>query len=776
MVKFNERFFTLVLIGIFACLLLSPALARPKPGDIFREYRSPLNMLRIGERWEWGGSNSGKNFTLNHSVDLGNAIKAEVEIFMVQCHTGTKGLRIAFNDNAYQMFPISDQIPVPQDRYQFREFPCAEIPLSHLRSGSNVYKMRVDADPKPQGVEEGWMQNLIYGIYLRVYYNSSKSHATGQITSPSSGATMGKSPVITASASGNVSRVEFVGLYEDFCWRGDGVYRQWHYAYKASDASLENHLGTDNSSPWSLTWNNSWVPDQAEPMKIAARIVDANGIIYMTQAAENIKLERSNFSVEMCKPYNIPEAWVTRSGVRSADFDVSGDLSKATGARLLVNVWKYEWALDVSINSSRIGAVGEVSNVVTSKTISTSPLRSGKNSISTAEGGHHGVEVNYPGLVVFIQYSAARVLLSNGAVSPAEVSNGGQTSVQFTVDAKNSDGTAVSSVTLDLSELNGSSSQAMTKGSGNTWTADVTVPSGLSIGRKFILITATNSSGSKATSQVSLNITGSSKFIADFESGDLSGWTVGSGAWGIANGALRSGELDENASIWTGQSSWSDVTISADMNLANLLDARVLFRVQDADNYYYFSATGGLLPYSGALYKRVNGVDTKIADALGVLLQERTSHTVKIELSGNSIRILVDGTQVVNTTDNTYSSGYAGFGSHNSPGDFDNFQVDLGGTSDGIRGNAIRFDYTDNVRVYPNPFSTGIRIKCSMGNWEWGVGSLNIYDIKGKLVHSQLVTPNSQLGWDASNQPAGNYMLKVKVGNREQVRKLMLVK
>jgi hypothetical protein len=82
------------------------------------------------------------------------------------------------------------------------------------------------------------------------------------------------------------------------------------------------------------------------------------------------------------------------------------------------------------------------------------------------------------------------------------------------------------------------------------------------------------------------------------------------------------------------------------------------------------------------------------------------------------------------------------------------------------------------VRIYPNPFSTSISIKCSMGNWEWGIGNVHfgIYDINGRLVYSQIPTPKSQLVWDALNQASGIYFIKITLGQKTITRQVTLIK
>jgi len=398
----------IVLAGIVLALS-GVAEALPEPGDVFREYPMATGMLRIGERWEWGGSNSGKNMNLapkegaaSWNVDLKDAVRAEVQVSFDQCHEGTSGLRIAFNDKDYIALPIPKAIPNPQPRYMFWIYPTVAVPLENLKRGDNVFKLRVDADPKPAG-KGGWMQNLVYAVVLRVYYNPSKPHATGTVTSPKKGGVIGKSATLSVATKGAVKQVDFLGFYEDYNYEGDGIYRQWHYTY-GLDAAIADHLGTAAKAPYSITWDTAWVPDQPEPMKFAARIVDETGMIYMTPAVEDVRLERPGYSVELCKPFDISDAWVTRGGNKTASFNVQGDLSKATAAIVKCRVWKYEGNGPWSVNGTAVGALKTENGVVTTNDLPVKLLRSGKNSVSTAGYGHHGVEICFPSIVPLIRY------------------------------------------------------------------------------------------------------------------------------------------------------------------------------------------------------------------------------------------------------------------------------------------------------------------------------------------------------------------------------------
>ena len=79
---------------------------------------------------------------------------------------------------------------------------------------------------------------------------------------------------------------------------------------------------------WRWVWNTEWIPDQTEPLQIAARIVDDTGLTYLTPAVTCLRLKRPEFSVELCKPINVPSNWVTRRKEYQESVEVKGILTR----------------------------------------------------------------------------------------------------------------------------------------------------------------------------------------------------------------------------------------------------------------------------------------------------------------------------------------------------------------------------------------------------------------------------------------------------------------
>ncbi|MCP4263477.1 MAG: hypothetical protein GY774_39105 [Planctomycetes bacterium] len=417
-----KRLWFVLIFILFCCQSI---LAQPAPGDLFREYRwfyeegDAGHSIRVGGKQgqfhpdrgsEHGYINA--SMQLPHDLDLTEAVKAEIVIEKILCHDGTTGLAIQINNSDWYYFPEASHIPAPQARYQYHTYPVIRVPLSVFKSGAdNSFRLRVD--PKHPW---RWPQNLINGLHIRIYYNpETKSHPSGAITSPQSGDEIGSTVKLSVehkSANSPIKHVDYVGLYEDVNYEGDGVYRQWHYLY--FHKKLMHNIGSTATAPFDFIWDTSWIPDQKEPLQISARITDETDLTYQTLAITNLSLKRTTHSVELCKPYDIPQKWATRSGEKTESFDVQGNLSNAVAAQLVWSSWSPGYMNGIMINGTRVfeqegPRYQTYYHRVTLMDLSM--FQSGRNILTTGKTPKyngkmvHGMEVNWPGIMVLIQYN-----------------------------------------------------------------------------------------------------------------------------------------------------------------------------------------------------------------------------------------------------------------------------------------------------------------------------------------------------------------------------------
>ena len=134
---------------------------------------------------------------------------------------------------------------------------------------------------------------------------------------------------------------------------------------------------------------------------------------HFTEAVGRLSFDRANLSVELCKPYDVPAKWVTRRGEFEQKFRIQGDLAKATAARLVWCSWSPGYMEGVSINDHEVFQregpryAYYVHHVpLDDLTV----LQPGENTLKTGKTPKdhgkmvHGMEVNWPGIMVLIQY------------------------------------------------------------------------------------------------------------------------------------------------------------------------------------------------------------------------------------------------------------------------------------------------------------------------------------------------------------------------------------
>jgi hypothetical protein len=404
-------------------LVISNLQAQPKPGDLFREYtwsvtpamnREPYvrvcgdgyyeDQTRKGNDLYAPGTVVDGWFTLSHTFDLAGATRAEVLIERMLCHDGSTGLAVKFNEGGWHRLPDADSIPKPQSEYLYHYYPLVSVPLNELNAGAGANRFRFTLDPKQRW---GMPQNMVYGMVVRVYYDTKKLHTEAEISTLKPGDVLGEAVTLNVRAKGPMAKVEYVGLYEGVNFEGDGQYRQWHYNYHRGE--LANHIGTATDGP--LTWRTDWIPDQARPVQLSARITDPNGLIYMTKAVDNLSLKRP-YRVELCKPYSIPRRWATREMEFTEGFDLTGKPANVESFQIVAVTWSPGYMNGVYLNDFLLmdresckycyhiirreyknpEFLSTMNGLKTGKT----PLYRGKM--------QHGTEIQYPGFQVLVKY------------------------------------------------------------------------------------------------------------------------------------------------------------------------------------------------------------------------------------------------------------------------------------------------------------------------------------------------------------------------------------
>jgi len=395
-------------------------LAQPVPGDLYKEYAwfnesgDCNGALRVGGRLDYRLIEVVDNYqgdgviTPPFDIDLKQAIKAELVVEKMLCHGDTEGLRVSINRCDPIRLPESSAIPRPQSSYAHHFNAIVRVDLEELKHGTgNTFLFEVDT------AGHWWPQNLVYGMILRVYYEPEVLEERGKIVQPLPGDVLGmENQIEVALPDGQkADLIDLVAFYDGPDLEGDGLYKQWHYAYHK--CQIYNHIGSLSKAPYTLNWNTEWIPDQRERIQLSAMIHAEDGYIYMSEAITDLRLERPGLSVELCKPYMRPRGWFTRNGEFTERFQIKGKLENAVEARMVFRTWSPGYFNGIYINEflvfTREGPKYDYfEHHVPLEELHS--LHAGENILKTGltplypEGMVHGVEVQWPGIMLLIKY------------------------------------------------------------------------------------------------------------------------------------------------------------------------------------------------------------------------------------------------------------------------------------------------------------------------------------------------------------------------------------
>ncbi|GBF76422.1 hypothetical protein PA598K_04891 [Paenibacillus sp. 598K] len=131
-------------------------------------------------------------------------------------------------------------------------------------------------------------------------------------------------------------------------------------------------------------------------------------------------------------------------------------------------------------------------------------------------------------------------------------------------------------------------------------------------------------------------------FSADFEGGTMNGWTPASGSWSVkTDGTQVLAQTASTTGFITAGSAWTNYTYQAQAKLSIVnANAGILFRVQDADNYYMYRLNGSAQRLE--LYKSVNGALTLVSST-PFTTQANQWYELKAYVQGNTIKAYVNG-------------------------------------------------------------------------------------------------------------------------------------
>jgi len=326
----------------------------PQPGDVYREYA-----VHNGGNLNWrvtdpaAKSEGAQDFLPNPILslnikDLSGAIRAEAVIDRWGGHAGTKDKRIRFNGHDWIRLPELATTPpeYEPESYYSQDNPVVAVPLEQLKRGNNVLEGTVGPDNSV-----AWGQWGLYSLILRIYYDPAvKPHATGEISWPRPGDTLGEHPTIQIACDGDIERVQVIAFYDGYDEDGDGVFLDWHGSrfqpFNGQAADLENHVGTIDASlgQRNLVWDTHWIPDQQpRAIKLVAHFQNNDDLCYVSDIVDGLSLEREGYSVKQYRAINVPEKFGVRIGrTKSCQIPIpdTDDLSMAVESVLHLRTWE----------------------------------------------------------------------------------------------------------------------------------------------------------------------------------------------------------------------------------------------------------------------------------------------------------------------------------------------------------------------------------------------------------------------------------------------------
>jgi hypothetical protein len=141
----------------------------------------------------------------------------------------------------------------------------------------------------------------------------------------------------------------------------------------------------------------------------------------------------------------------------------------------------------------------------------------------------------------------------------------------------------------------------------------------------------------------------------------------------------------------------------------------IAFRIQDMNNYYCWQWCNNYNTPDMELVVVVDGVETQLGSGTGSYNDLATFYTMKVVLSGSSIKTYVDGNLIDDVTDTTYSQGYVALYSSRASGQgtYDDFSMSMTYVNDTQTGLI-----EDNSDTYAD---------FSYSGWDRGFGSGETY-------------------------------------------------
>lgn len=390
----------------------------PRTGDVFKEIvmRAPHARgyeIVAGSKNVKASDPPYKNLKFKTpKLELAGVKRVEIRMEIWSGHPDTDLRQIAFNDNPW--VNLADN-PLPSARaadpkgglgdYMAFIYSTTEIPVAHLKEGVNDFAFECEGGE--------WELFDWWAITFRLYYDPATPAPKGRIVRPAPGEALlddARFEIAASSPNGRITRVEYIGAYEDFNYAADGSNEGWQF--RTYHGEYQDHVGTAVAPPFAVTWDTRWVPDQPRPMKFLARITDEAGYTTLTPVVDGVVLGRRDRAVKLYRATEIPQDFTAfLETPKGNTFEaITDDLAQAQAAVLRTVTYNGFASKGLFLNDTRIaGKLAPRPYVYDAAVIEVplSALRAGGNRVrfeSVQNTSQHGVDVMYPGAEMKIAF------------------------------------------------------------------------------------------------------------------------------------------------------------------------------------------------------------------------------------------------------------------------------------------------------------------------------------------------------------------------------------
>jgi pectate lyase len=168
----------------------------------------------------------------------------------------------------------------------------------------------------------------------------------------------------------------------------------------------------------------------------------------------------------------------------------------------------------------------------------------------------------------------------------------------------------------------------------------------------------------------------------DFESGKPADWSPSSGKWSVVTDGSKVYYQSKTAGLAlavSGTSTWTDQNVQAAVKPVQFSNTSeyvgIAARVQDASNYYVLTLRDA---NKIEIRKVVKGKSTLLASK-AFTVKTGTAYTLRLRVNGSKLTGYVNGSQKLNVTDTTFTSGKVGLTTLNGSATFDQVAITVTG-------------------------------------------------------------------------------------------------